>query len=325
MPGISETRTFDALLSTTLAKIRPALNDNIFDDYVFLSYLNGKLGMALRGRSVKRVEDGGESIVEPLMYGMNTTAKSYSGAETLDTTLQEGITIARYDWKQYAGTIGITGAEERKNNSESAIIKLLDAKTKQAVMSLRDKMNVDAFGDGTGNSGKAMMGLSGIVSATSTLAGIDPAVHTWWVSTVNSSVGSFASGGLNAMRTALFTVSFGNDKPDLIITTQTVAEYYHKVLQPQERYTNTKLGNTGFENITFHGIPIVFDRDCSSGTMYMLNSNYLNFVVHKDADVEITPFQRPVNQDVLSAQMLFMGNLTTNNRRMHAKLSGITA
>jgi hypothetical protein len=35
---------------------------NIFDDYPFLSWLNGKLGIAMRGDSVKRVIDGGESI-----------------------------------------------------------------------------------------------------------------------------------------------------------------------------------------------------------------------------------------------------------------------
>ena len=96
--------------------------DNIFDTYPFLSWLNGKLGTAMRGESVKRMEDGGESIVEHLLYGLNSTVKSYSGSEVLDTTLQEGMTIARFNWKQYAVTVGITGLERRSNSCETSLI-----------------------------------------------------------------------------------------------------------------------------------------------------------------------------------------------------------
>jgi hypothetical protein len=59
--------------------------------------------------------------------------------------------------------------------------------------------------------------------------------------------------------------------------------------------------------------------------MYILNSKYLSFVVHKDADFSTGPFITPENQDVSTAMILFQGNLTTNNRRMHSVLSGITA
>ena len=66
MPGVSESRTWDSLLTTTLANYQKTLVDNIFDDYPFLSYINGKLGRAMRGGSIKRVEAGGESIVRYL-------------------------------------------------------------------------------------------------------------------------------------------------------------------------------------------------------------------------------------------------------------------
>jgi len=105
MAGLAESRTWDSLLTTTLANYQKTLVDNIFDTYPFLSYINGKLGQKMRGGSIKRTEAGGESIVEHLMYGTNSTVKSYAGAETLDTTLQEGMTIARYNWKQYAASI----------------------------------------------------------------------------------------------------------------------------------------------------------------------------------------------------------------------------
>ena len=278
----------------------------------------------MRGNSLKRTVDGGESIVEQLMYGMNSTVKSYSGSETLDTTLQEGLTIARYNWKQYAATIGATGLEMRNNKGEAAMLNLLKSKIKQAEMSLRNTMNADAFGDGTGNGSKTLTGLQAIVSTTGTLGGLSPTTYTWWKPT-STSGGSFAAQGLASMRTLYNTLSLGNDKPDFIITTQSVYEFFESSLQPQERYTDTKAANSGWPNITFKGVPVLFDRDCPSGKLYMLNSNYLNFVVHSDADFAMGDMQTPINQDVVSAQLIFQGNLTCSNRRMLGELTAITA
>ena len=61
------------------------------------------------------MEAGGESIVETVMYGKNTTAKSYSRYETLDTTPQDESTIARYNWKQYADSVTIRCKKCNKN------------------------------------------------------------------------------------------------------------------------------------------------------------------------------------------------------------------
>lgn len=325
MAGLSETRTYDSLLTTTLANYRKQMVDNIFNDYPFLSYINGKLGKAIRGESIKRTVDGGESIVEHLLYEKNTTVKSYAGAETLDTSLQEGHTIARYNWKQYAGSVVFTGLEKRSNQGESGMINLLTAKMKQTEMSLKDRMATDAFGDGTGNGGKNLTGLQALISATATVGGLSPTTYTWWKADVTASAGSFAATGPDKMRTTFNNVTYGNDKADSIFTTQTVFEYYEKYLQPQERFQSNTAADAGFMNLTFKGVPIIFDRACPSGYMYFLNSKYLSFVVHSDADFSTGPFTTPENQDVATAQILFQGNLTTNCRRKLGLITGFTA
>lgn len=307
----------DALLTTTLANYQETLVDNIFDDYPLLSYMNGKLGMAMRGNTIKKVLDGGESIIEHLLYGTNSTTDSYAGAETLDTTLQEGMTQARFTWKQYSTAIGITGLEKRSNMGEAAMINLLEAKAMQSEMSLRDRMSVDAFGDGTGNSSKNLTGLAAMIAGSGTYGGINPTTYTWWVSTTQTT-SSFAAAGVDDMRTVFNTITFGNDKPDMIFTTQTIHEYYEKSQQPQERYSSNKVADAGFMNLTFKNVPIVFDRDCTSGKIYYCNSRYMSFVVHRDADFSTGPFITPENQDVSTAQILFQGNMTCNNRRKFA-------
>ena len=327
MAAITESRTWESWLSTTTDNYRGILSDNVFDVFPFLSWLNGKLGIALRGSTIKRMEEDGNRITEQLLLGKNTAAGSYAGAEQLDTTLQDGISQASYNWKQYSVPVGIEGLQQRTNRSEARIINLLEAKLKQAEESLRDVMNADAFSDGTGNSGKVMTGLQALVSATSTVGGVNPTSNPRWASTVTTG-GSFTSQGLSDMRTTYNTVSFGNDRPDFIISTQAIFEFYEDNLQPQERYTNTKVANSGFDNLTFKSIPMVFDRDCPSGNMYMLNSSAMSLVVHPDADFMNSGFQSllsTLGQDVTSSMIIWQGNITVNNRRKHAVINSITA
>lgn len=324
MAGVTESRTYNSLLTTTLANFEKQIQDQIFDVYPLLSWLNGKLGIAMRGATVKEMLDGGESIVVHLLFEENSTVDSYTGAGVIDTTLQEGHTIGRYNWKQYAGTVGITGLEKRSNMGEAQLISLLQAKIQQLVMSMRDRMSRDSYSDGTGNGGLNVTGLEAIVDSTTTLAGLAPASFPWWAS-VETASGSFATQGLDDMRTIFNTLSFGNDKPDFIVTTQDIFEFYEKSLQPQERFVGNAAADAGFMNLTFKNVPIVFDRDCTSGVMYLLNSRYTALKVHRDADMKSSEFVQPENQDVTTSKTIWQGNMTTNNRRKLGKLTGISA
>jgi hypothetical protein len=52
--------------------------------------------------------------------------------------------------------------------------------------------------------------------------------------------------------------------------------------------------------------------------MYFLNTNYVELVVHQDADLAIMDEARPINQDGAVTQVLWMGNLTCANRHLQA-------
>jgi len=322
----------DSILSTTLANYQKTLQDNIYRANPLLFFLIGKVpqtpmqdGVQGRTRGQLKVVDGGESIVVPLMYGKNTTAKPYSKYGVIDTSPQEGITSARYIWKQVAATITISGLEERSNaGSDTRVIDLLAGKTNQAEKALMEELETEMF-SANGDGDLGVTGLRTLLSTTATTGGISPTGNSWWVPQSNASVGSFAAGGLDAMRTLFNSASLGNDTPDFGITTQSVFEYYEKVLQPQERFNDSTMIDGGFQNLLFKGKPITFSQFCPSGTLYFLNSKYLNLFVHSDANMATTPFVKPTNQDAKTAQILFQGELTTSNRRLHAVAAGITA
>jgi hypothetical protein len=49
--------------------------------------------------------------------------------------------------------------------------------------------------------------------------------------------------------------------------------------------------------------------------MYGINTNYMELVVHEDADWEVMDERTPVNQDGEVIPILWMGNLVCSNRK----------
>jgi hypothetical protein len=300
-------------------------------------FLHTPLLFWLKESNRRKILNGGYSIVEPLMYGKNTTVKSYSGYEELDTTPQEGITSAEFNWKQVAGSISISREEERKNNSEHAIVNLLESKMQQTELSLEDALTAMLYSDGTGNSGKDILGLLAICAdapATGILGGIDRATNTWWRNYAVSGVQSATAFDnlLDRMETMYNTCSKGSDHPEIYVSGQTVFEGYKGLLLQNERYTKVVsegkmaklVANGGFTTVMFNGIPVIYDDQCPAGKMYGLNSKYLKWVADTETNFITTDFVRPEDKDAKTAQILFMGNLTVANCARQGVIYGIT-
>ena len=277
----TNTTYFDALLSTTLMAYRDTIYDQIFKDSAFLSYL--------RSTDAVKKQNGGERIAMPLMYGSNSTIKSYQGEETLDTTLQDGLTTAFYEWKEIGGTIGITRKEERQNSGEGRLLNLLEAKIKQAQMSMREELNRQLLAGGLsgttfvpGNSGKDLYPLGYFfrkLNATNPVVGgnvgnISSADNTWWRhktavldSGTKDTGNSFALNistyaGVNvALKRMYNTCGLGSGGyPDLAVGDQVSYETYENSLDTKTRYTNTKMADMGFDTVKIKGATFIYDE-----------------------------------------------------------------
>jgi hypothetical protein len=311
---VAANSNFDNLLTTTLANYRKTLTDNVFTAR--------PLTYALMEKGRIRMLNGGTKIVEPLIYGQNSTVGSYSGYDSIALTPQEGISAAEFEWKQYAASISISGIEEAKNNGEQEIINLLEAKIMQAEESMRESFNTMFFADGTGNSGKDWNGLGNLVESGNTVGGIDSNTYTWWKSYEDNDAVALS---LADMATAYNSVSVGNDHPDVLLTTQTLFEKYEALLQPNLRYTDTKTADAGFQNLLFKAAPVMYDVHCTAGTFYFLNSKYITLVGHSDKWFSQTAFISPEDTDARYALIMCYGNLTVRNRAKQGKLTAKTA
>jgi hypothetical protein len=275
---------YDALLSTTLAAVRDSMVDNIFKDSAFLAFL--------RKSDAVQKQNGGERIQMPLMTGTNSTVKSYSGEEVIDTTLQDGMTSAFYEWKEIAGTIGITRKEERQNSGEGRIMNLLKQKTKQAEMSMREELNrqlLCGVNSGTtfvpGNSGKDLNPLGWFfrkLNATSPTVGGNvgniASSETWWRhNTAVLDSGSKDTGNSFALNVSTYaglevalrrmhnTCSKGSGgSPNLVVMDQVTFETYENSQNVKVRYTDQGMADLGFDTIKLRGATCIWDEQVPS-------------------------------------------------------------
>ena len=307
----------DGLLSHSLSAVRKKLADNIFTRIPLFMWFKQKARMT---------EEGGATLVVPLMYGKNTTAKSYSGYGILDTTPQDGLTAAQYQWAQYSASISISGREERiQNKGEKAVIKLLDSKVTQAEMSLRDQLDINLWA--TATTGTNILALPTIVDTTTTIADVSKSANSWWQAQVNAS-GSFAAQGkadMNVTYNEILNQSMDNTGPDFICGTQAVYEFYENSLTAQLRYTDNKFADAGFENLKYKGATMTFDGNVPSGNLFFLRSDNLKLVTNEATNFITTPFIKPENQDARVAQILWAGQVVSDNNRKLGKMTGITA
>lgn len=292
--GAPSTNTiyYDSLLSTTLMAYRKTLVDNIFKDSAFLTFL--------RQKGAVKSQNGGERVAIPLMYGKNATVKTHGGYSVLDTTPQEGMTTAFYEWSEIAGTITISRKEERQNSGEGRLISLLDSKIKQAEMSMREKINTDLI-LGTVSSGtfvpdRAEDGSYGLLPlgfflrklkgtdpiGPTTVGNISSATYSWWrhrtgwlnnqAVTGNdfyTNVSTFAGVKQGLYRMYNYCARGSGGAPNLVVFDQGSFEVYNNALDAQVRYADTKMADMGFDTIKLRGATCIWDEsvpDIYTGT-----------------------------------------------------------
>ncbi len=309
----------DSLLTTTreaFMKVKGMLSDAIFSESTLLNQLE---------RKNKITFQGGASILVPLLYAKNSTFDWFSGDDTLDTSGQEGMTTAQFQWKNLGGTIKYNGPEIRANAGEKRL-DLAQAKIKQAQMSARDKLNSSLFA--STQASKAISTLPVLADATSTVADINSTTNSWWQAQVTAS-GVFAARGIDDLRTVRDNIikagQQGGTLPDIHITTQTIKELYEASQVAALRYGASDTPDAGKQRLLFAGAAVEFDSNVASGEWYQLPSDSLEYVVNREADWDMSEFMRVPQQNVWIAQLIWMGNLVTSNRRRLGKLTGITA
>jgi hypothetical protein len=316
----------NVLVSTTLPKLQKSVIDQFFSATPFWWWLREK-------NRVKPWE-GGDTLEIPLMIDENPMAKEYATYETLDVKPPQGITTSIWAMVHYRVPIMYSRPMAAANRGASAIVDLIGTLRDQARLSLSKYINTDLFSESAQDSKKInsmyhLVEENTAASQTQICGGIAKGTYTWWRHNYDS-IGSATSGILAAVRELHMNCSDGNDIPDLGLCDDYTFINMEDKLQTAVRFINPRAIDWGFENVTYKGMTIMFDKTIADdahdadgdGTFFMLNTKYLNLYVGTDANFRIVPPEWDFKQDAFVGGILVDLQLICSQMRRQGVLQG---
>lgn len=316
--GISSIYTaWTELAATTYRKHSSEVADNVSKHNALYRRLTQK------GRI--RLEDGGLSIVTPLEYATNSTYQRYSGYDTLNINAVDVLTAAEYPWRQVAVNVAASGLELRTNMGESRIVNFTKAKVRNAINSFKNGMSTDLYSDGTATN--QINGLQALIAdaGTGTVGQINSSTFPFWQNAVQSAAapldgGSGVTPGPTTIESLMLGLQIrltrGSDMPDMWVMSNDYYEFFEASQISLKRYTNETSADGGFVNLKYKGADVFFD---SSGGIpaahaYAINTDFMELVAHRDANMTIMDELKSVNQDAVVIPILSQLNVAVSNR-----------
>ena len=320
------------IIATTIQSRSGELADNVTN--------NNPLLLKLKSKGNVRPFSGGNVILEEIMYNDSSTnnTNSYSGFETLNISPNSPISAAQFSIAQYASAVTISGLEMLQNSGKEAIIDLLEGRIKVAEAQLANRINLDLYGNGTGNGGKNLTGLAAAVAdapTSGTYGGINRATWSFWQNQAFSGVtnggAAVSAANIQSYMTQLaIKLVRGTDKADLIVADNNYYNLYVNSLQAIQRVTDPEMAGSGFASLKFYGGGTSADVVLGGGIgaqepanhMYFLNTDYIFFRPHKDRNfVPIGGERQSVNQDAIVKLIGWAGNLTASGAQFNGVLT----
>jgi hypothetical protein len=291
------------------------------------------------------IVDGGLMVKVPLEYN-NSNSGGYGAQTVIKQDKQDIIDAARFPWGGIYASNTLNLNDLTQNTGDEAVISLTKQYMKSIIKSARVQMAFDILTscdtttryDNMGNSVTGVTPVGNTIYITGLGDLFNTTTSTAYGSITQDAMANWKANVLATAEAISFEVmqkifrqpNMGETKgmkPDFCVTTPTLRDGYERSLHPQQRYTETKMVEAGWENVVHKGAPIVGDPYIVTGYLYALNSNFISLRAHKDYN-----FTKPVwvnkeilgQPDIISANTRWRGNLYCSNRKMHVLHTNLT-
>jgi len=305
------------LLTTTLNSYKPDIISNIIDNHPLLNRLQAK------GNIVKA--SGGVNFQEKISYAENGTVQSQGEYDTFNTTPQDVLATATFAQKIITGTMTMTDLEMKQNSGKEAFINLAEAKKKVLIESLKNYLGSQIYADGTGSGGKEIGGLQLLIAdapTSGTVGAINRANYSIWQNKLYDFSVESVTASSSTIQSAFNTLwtrcqAQAGELPDLIAADSVYFSFFESSLQTVQRITDPSIGALGFSSYKYKNADVFYDPECPASHAYFINTNHV-FLKYLGKDLlEVGETMRPVNQNAYVTPIVFTGNMTIDNARVH--------
>jgi hypothetical protein len=165
---------------------------------------------------------------------------------------------------------------------------------------------------------------------TGTIGNISADDNSWWKNYYKTGASTSVAyeNIIPATFDAILNSSKGNDSVDLGIMPSAVflalEAQLVKTINFIPQLKNVKTAEIGYDNYVIKGCTMMYDENCTSAQIYLLNTRYIELVTGEGKNFVNTPWIKPDNGDYKTCMILWYGNLVCSNRSRQAKVVTIT-
>jgi len=266
--------------------------------------------------------------------------------------------------RSYYQPIVLPGDELALSKTKESVRDLQIQKGEEASQEMAEDIGTLLYWDGTGNSNKDFLGLvAGCDDGTNvaTYGGLSRATYTTIKGNYDTTTTTITFAAMDSM---LRSCNSGNQKVDLILTTEAIYDFIAALFTATNNQRNASdssnsliktavsglAGEAGFTSLFYKGIPIIADEACTTEHIFFLNTKTWEFAtvdglpgttpisiksneiewqydtnVEKTFGFHLTPMQKSIDQYGFMSQILLMGNLICKNPIRNGYMDDITA
>ena len=301
----------------------------------------------------------GEQINKSIKVIKNPNGTSFTGFQTLPTQAVNTRQKLLFPAKFYEIDVTIPFTDIAVNmTDDDRILDLAEAEMTSSAEDMADSIGNLFYSDGTGNGSLDFNGLGNIVddgTAAATYGGLSRTTYPVLQSTNTASGGTLS---LTKMATLYNNITDGTIMPTMGTCDRPTYSYYEQLIEPKNRLYVTLpevrgnkkglAGTAGFTTLDYKGFPIVPDRKATTGALFFLNEDFLEFrAIEKYPEAEPVKFAekefegndyenvkglgfhwtgwvKPTNQQAYVGRVVLAGEFWSPIPRRQGKLTGIT-
>jgi len=322
------THEVNNIITSTFDNRRKAITNNVYDFYPVFKLLKEK------GQTA--VPTGGQYAEYPVAMAKNETGRFIGRGGTVPLSDTEFLDIARYIWSTYAININNYREDLRINRGKPLVLSLLKAKVKNTEQAIADNLE-NALADNPVPGSVVLTALSDIVKTSSqtsgTTGGITRDANIWYnqlTSMSGESAALYLTDRMMTMMNNCSVVGQGIQRlPDIIVTTQTIYEYYEMEVEKANQNYNKAILDLGFGGgLKYKQATMVWSPPFSTNqanNMFFLNSSNLQVQIDPFANMRMTSWKEIPNQPFDSvAQIVVVSQLVCNCLRNQGVITNIS-
>lgn len=315
----------DTLVHSMLTRSRAKL--------IMASAISATVSTYLHAKKRIVIEDGGPSITNPLIVGLNPNVTSMQYYDPVPVNQTNEFTTVSYLMSRVVGSLIISDQEEDENQGRAVIFKILAGKIKALEESIRRQFATYHTSIGAGTDPNGLGNLVPADPSTGVVGGINLANESQW----RSSSYNFA-GGLNTenieeafddiIELDLNRQDDESPKPTVIFAGRNIYRIHKGAARDKQTIsldstgTGKALVNLGITGTTHNGIPLLFDEKLGANQAYFINDAFMSLHILRGVNMKIKQLVAPWNVDAIGRRVVWEGQLCTwRQYRTHAYLT----